>query len=136
MSQKWRSLSRSTLGVSMCLAQGRLKPRTAVTFNKSAVEFFVDTGYMRVFKTDNGPPFKSVAFPKWCKDSGIKHRRISPYWPQANGMAERFMQPLAKAIRVNSKFLPHYNQEVKEFTRTYNATPQSSTGFTPRELLY
>jgi len=51
-------------------------------------------------------------------------------------MAERFMQPLAKAIRVNGQFSPHFEHEVKEFTRSYNATPQSSTGFAPRELLY
>jgi len=103
---------------------------------KAVDDVCADFGYMRILKSDNGPPFKSYAFSQWCKDSGITHRRITPYWPRANGMAERFMKPLAKAIRVNGRFSPHYELEIKTFTRSYNDTPHLATGYAPRDLIY
>ena len=33
------------------------------------------------------------------KRKGIKHQHVTPLWPQANGQAKRFMQPLGKAIK-------------------------------------
>ena len=33
------------------------------------------------------------------KDNGVKHRRITPLWPQAKSEPENFMKPLTKAIQ-------------------------------------
>ena len=38
-------------------------------------------------------------FYHFMKELGAKHTTSSPYWPQGNAEVERFMQPLAKAIK-------------------------------------
>ena len=62
-------------------------------------KIFAAHGLPSIIKTDNGPPFCSDEFKKYCNTLGIKHERTTPYWPQANGEVERFNQPLEKAIQ-------------------------------------
>lgn len=38
-----------------------------------------------MLKTDNGPPFNSEQFAQYTTNMGIRHRKITPYWPEANG---------------------------------------------------
>ena len=49
-----------------------------------------------VVKSDNGPPFNSEQFKQFSEYLGFRHRRITPYWPRANGEVERFMRTLKK----------------------------------------
>ena len=60
---------------------------------------FAIFGFPEVIKSDNGPPFQSHEWKKFLSDRGIKTRRITPLWPQANAQAENFNKPLMKAIR-------------------------------------
>ena len=41
-------------------------------------------------RTDNGPPFNSESFSRFVQHMGIKHRKITPLLPEANGICERF----------------------------------------------
>jgi len=50
-------------------------------------------------------PFNSAEFKAFAERLGFAHRRITPYWPRANGICERFMQNLGKLcknVRANS----------------------------------
>jgi hypothetical protein len=87
-------------------------------------------------KTDNGPPFNGTEFKRFCDTFGIKHQRITPYWPQANSEAERFMPNLTKVIRNAEATDRDWRQELQFFLATYRATPHSSTGVAPAELLF
>ena len=49
--------------------------------------------------SDNGPPFNSKEFAIFATEFNFHHRRITPYWPQANGAAESFMINLGKVFR-------------------------------------
>jgi len=93
-------------------------------------------GFMAVLKSDNGPPFNGFEFSNWCERAGIKHRKITPYHPPANGLAERMMIPLGKIYRVPGKHSLDYAKEERDFVSAYNATPHSSTGTPPRVLLF
>jgi transposase InsO family protein len=42
--------------------------------------------------TDNGQPFNWQKFKDLCEHYDIKHRKISPYHPPANGKAENLMK--------------------------------------------
>lgn len=53
---------------------------------------FARHGYPEEFTTDNGPPFNAAEFSNYLTEHGVRHRRITPYWPQANGEAEGFMK--------------------------------------------
>ena len=110
-----------------------LKALTVISvLDKGCAEF----GFMHKLKSDNGPPFKSYEFNNFCTQSGIIHIRITPYWPRANGLVERVMQPLAKSIRVVGKPSLNYETEICEYTRAYNLTPHSSTLIPPRDLFF
>ena len=52
-----------------------------------------------VLKTDNGPPHNSGQFRLFAEYIELRHRQITPYWPEANGEYERFMRCFGKVLR-------------------------------------
>lgn len=99
-------------------------------------EIFALFGIPKIIKSDNGPPFQSEEFRKFCKTLGIKHRRITPLHPQANGTAERFMRTLGKAIRSSVTEGLDWQTELNKFLRNYRATPHSTTKISPSEAMF
>ena len=55
---------------------------------------FARQGIPDVLKSDNSPPVNGHEFKSFADYLGFKHRRITPYWPRANGEAERLVQTL------------------------------------------
>ncbi len=86
-------------------------------------------------KTDNGSPFQSGLFHRYCVEKGIKHQRITPQWPEGNGQAEGFMKNLGKVARTAQNSGKDWKREVYVFLGSYRATPHPSTGKSPRELM-
>ena len=52
-----------------------------------------------MIRSDNDPPFISLEIKEYMQENGIKLKRITPLWPQANSEAENFMKPLTRAVR-------------------------------------
>ena len=52
----------------------------------------------RSTRSDNGPPFNGHEFETFANHLGFKHTRKTPYWPKANGEAERLVKTLVKII--------------------------------------
>ena len=96
---------------------------------------FARQGIPEVLKSDNGPPFNSNEFHQFAEYLGFRHRRITPYWPKANGEAERFVQTLEKSIRAAHLEGKNWKQHMFTFLRQYRATPHSTTGKSPSEAL-
>ena len=96
---------------------------------------FARQGIPDIVRTDNGPPFNSESFQMFATQLGFTHRRITPEWPRANGEAERLMKTLEKAIRTAAIQGKSWKQELFTFLRQYRATPHSTTGKSPSELL-
>ena len=99
-------------------------------------EMFALFGIPLILKTDNGPPFQSEEFRRFCRTLGIKHRRITPLHPQANGTAERFMRTLGKAIRTAVTEGQDWTRELNKFLRNNRATPHSATKISPSEAMF
>ena len=66
----------------------------------------------------------------------IKHQRITPLWPQANSSAENFNRRLRKIVQSAKIENKKWQQEVYKFLRNYRATPHSSTGKSPAEVMF
>ena len=49
-------------------------------------------GVPKVVKTDNGLPFNGDKFRQFAEYMGFKYRKITPFWPEANAEAERFVR--------------------------------------------
>ena len=73
------------------------------TSAKSTIQCFESIfsrhGIPRAIVSDNGPPFQGDEIRQYMSTNGIKHRNITPIWPQANGEAETFMKPLTKCLQ-------------------------------------
>ncbi len=67
---------------------------------------------------------------------GFHHRKITPAWPKANSESERFMRTLNKTLRAAHLENKNWQQELFLFLRNYRATPHSTTGVSPAELLF
>ena len=59
---------------------------------------FARQGYPTIVKTDNGPPFQGQDFKDFATQSGFRHRRFTPLWPEGNEEAERFVRNLKRYI--------------------------------------
>src|SRR4030081_1432308 len=69
------------------------KKRSATAFLKAALAYYASLGIkVERVMTDNGACYKSFAFRRACKRSGLRHIRTKPYTPRTNGKAERFIQ--------------------------------------------
>jgi len=86
--------------------------------------------------SDNGPPFNSKAFQDYLNSRGIKHQRVTPLWPQANGTAERFMRPLKKVAQTAKIEQKDWQMEIYDFLFSYRNTPHSTTKVTPAEMIF
>ena len=57
-------------------------------------QIFARHGFPDICKTDNVPPFNSQAFAKFAEKNGFRHRKITPMWPEAKGVAERSVETI------------------------------------------
>ena len=94
---------------------------------------FSEFGIPWQVKTDNGPPFNSHEFAAYLKHMGVKHRKITPLWPQANAETERFMRTTKKIICGKPK---NWKQEMYKRLLAYLVTLHSTTGMSPPTVLF
>ena len=63
-------------------------------------QLFITFGAPLVYTSDNGPPFDSHALKAFAVEFGFIHRKVTPYWPRANGAAESVMKKLARVVQL------------------------------------
>lgn len=90
-------------------------------------------GCPAILRSDNGPPYNSKEFSSFLREMGTRHRKITPYWPEANGEAERFMRTMGKFIRAEGRT---WNKNLNKFLMSYRETPHTTTGVPPYTALY
>ena len=76
------------------IVNSTLHTATIPKFDKNFLEF----GIPRQLKSDNGPPFKGYDFKIFAKYLGFHHHRITPLYPQSNGLVEKFNTGLEKVL--------------------------------------
>lgn len=107
---------------------------TTTATTKILSELYARFGNVDVIVSDNGTQFTSDQFMQFNKQRGIIHIRTSPFHPQSNGLAERYVDTLKTAFaKMNN---PHINQEeLQLFLQTYRATPNPNSpgGKSPAE---
>ncbi|XP_046841052.1 uncharacterized protein K02A2.6-like [Xenia sp. Carnegie-2017] len=93
-------------------------------------------GIPDTIRSDNGPPFNSKEFYEFSKYLGFKHRKVTPYWPRANGKVKRFMRTIKKTIKATIMEGKNWKQEIHRFLRNYRTTPHSSTKISSSMALF
>ena len=84
--------------------------------------------------TDNGANLVSGEFENFLELHGIKHRKVTPYWPQANAEVERFNKTIEKAIRTAHTEGKDWRTAMFTFLLNYRAMPHATTGVSPALL--
>ena len=88
------------------------------------------------YLSDNGPPFDSYVFDAFARKFGFVHRKITPYWPRANGAAEAIMKKLARVVQFAKEAGINRQVALDDFLLAYRATPHTSTGVSPSDLMF
>ena len=113
-----------------------LRSTTADKVIASLRKIFLIHGIPVSITTDNGPQFISEEFCKFVDEEHIEHRLVTPLWPQANGEVERQNRSLLKRIKIAQIEKRNWKEELGSFLIMYRATPHSTTGVSPAELLF
>ena len=92
-------------------------------------------GTPMIHRSDNGPPFNSKEFESFSTGHGIHHEKSFPYHPQANPV-ETFMKPLGKCMKAAYSSRTDKQKALNDFLSTYRATPHTSTGVAPGDILF
>ena len=98
-------------------------------------KIFATHGLPEQIKSDNGPPFQSAALKAYCDEKDIKHWRITPRWPEANGLIENFMKNVDKVARIANVDGKDWRYEIYNFLSQYRAVPHLCTDVSPQSLL-
>lgn len=87
--------------------------------------------------SDNGPSFRSELVDYLCNKLKIRHKYTTPYYPQCNGLNERFNGEL---IRLMTKMTQHHGQnwdlELPCALWACKTTVKIGTSFSPFHLVY
>ena len=104
------------------------------------MEVFSRHGYPKIMRSDNGPPFNgsdSHLLQQWLKSSGIEHiPNLSAEDPEASGHVETFMKHLKKVWHTAQIERKNPYIQLQQHLIQVRATPHSSTGKSPAELLF
>ena len=73
--------------------------RTSETVKIYFSQIFARFGIQKTLVSDNGPEFVSGDLKQWCESLGIKKIESPVYHPRANGLAERAVQTVRRALQ-------------------------------------
>ncbi len=93
---------------------------------------FATHGYPKQIKSDNASYFKFIEFQTTLKSWGVTIKYVTEYWPQANGLLERFNKVLLKHVQTLLVEGKDWRKILPTLLRNYLATPH---GQTPSQLL-
>lgn len=99
-------------------------------------EVFDLFGFPAAIKSDNGPPFNSAEYEQFCTSRGIKRVFSWPLSPQQNGMAERTMATVGKAMKMASVEGGDFHGSLKRGVRAHNSSAHRVTNQIPSDVMF
>ena len=81
-------------------------------------------------------PWNSTDIKLFFKARGLKHKRITPLWPRANSLTERFMQNINKCIRTSITSKINWKENLQLMLMCYHNTPHHTTVIAPSILFF
>lgn len=98
-------------------------------------DVFSREGLPKMLVSDNGSQFISMEFEKYLQHHGIQHIKTSLYYPQSNGLVERFNRTLKNFMQTTRLSGRPVKESLPQFLLTYRTTPHAS-GEAPAWILH
>ena len=110
----------------------------ALTVAKALVErWFHVYGIPSRIHSDQGKSFDNKIINALCKMYGVERTMTSPYNPRGNSQCERFNRTMFGLLKTLTKEQKgDWPSHLSALTFAYNATPHSTTGYQPYELMF
>ena len=110
---------------------------TTASATSSALEaIFALFGPVKTIVSDNGPPFNSKEMDMFYKKWNIHHVTSSPFRPQGNGLAEKFVRTFKQSMLKFKEEGMNKALALREFLRDYRFSPHCSTRKIPAEMVF
>ena len=104
---------------------------------KALVSMFSRVGVLREMLTDLGTQFTSGLMKEVRRLLSMKQLTTTPYYPQCNGLVEKFNGTLKTMLKKMSAERPKdWGRYIDAMLFAYREARQESMGFSPFELLY
>ena len=103
---------------------------------KAMEEIFQRNGVPMICQSDNGSPFQSAEMTTYANQKGYEPVHVTPEWPRANGMVERFNRSMKEALQAANLEGENFTKAVHQFAEMYRATPHSATNISPFEAMH
>ncbi|XP_052567670.1 uncharacterized protein K02A2.6-like [Culex pipiens pallens] len=150
LSSPWEFLSMDMLGplptgesllvIIDCYSRFRiievLKQTTSADIIGKLRPLIMRMGIPSVLMNDNARNFTSNEMEDFCNSLGIRQRRTTPYWPQANGEIERQNRSILKILKIAELNKSNWKKDLEEFNYAYALIPHPATGRSPAELTF
>ena len=94
-------------------------------------QIFAEYSWPDTLISDNGPCYASETFKKLMTEYNVNHITSSPYYPQSNSLAEKYVQ-IVKNLFHKAK---EEGQDLYKCLMTYRNTPLSTTLQSPMHIL-
>lgn len=94
---------------------------------------FARFGLPHILVTDNGSQFMSAEFQTFLRANGIAHKTTAAYHPATNGLAERFVETLKKALSIAGD--KPLDLALQSFLLAYRNAVHPATHDTPANLM-
>ena len=110
----------------------------SLTMAKILVEkWFSVFGIHARIHSDQGKSFDNELISRLCKMHDIRQSTTTPYNPRSNSQCERFNRTLFSLMRsLDQGQKPNWPTYLPSLVFAYNATPHSTTGYQPYELMF
>lgn len=118
------------------LTAALVKSTDFASLRKVLEEIFARNGFPKVMKSDNGPPFNGAEYAAYCEARNIDCVHSTPLYPQQNGMVERYMQTINKAMQIAVHEGSNPESAVAQAVRSHNTAKHRVTQVPPEELMF
>ena len=114
------------------------KTQTAQTTAKVLWDNYIcHYGFPEKIISDQGRNFESDLIKEFCDLAKVKKSRTTPYHPMTNGQCERFNRTLCDMLgTLETEQKANWKAFIHTLTHAYNATRNSSTGYSPFFLMF
>jgi transposase InsO family protein len=102
---------------------------------KKLKKIFATHGVPQNLQSDNGPPFNSHAFSDFARESGFRHKLITPRHPKAQGQVEGFNKLVNKIMTIARHDRTNPDEAIYDMLQAYRSTPHPATKVPPYQLL-